>query len=40
MLVIYGPKRYIFGKQFYLKNAEKLRFHLYLYFHARKHILS
>ena len=29
---------YIFGKQFHLKNARKLRFHVFLHFHSRKHI--
>ena len=35
-----GPKHYIFGNQFYSKNAKKLRFHVFLHFHARKHMLS
>ena len=32
-----GPKHYIFGDQFYVKNARKLRFHVLLHFLARKH---
>ena len=35
-----GPqarKHYIFGNQFYLKNVGKLRFHVILNFHAKKH---
>ena len=32
-----GPKQYIFGYHFYSKNARKLRFHVFLYFNARKH---
>ena len=34
------PKHYIFGNQFYSKNARKLRFHVFLYFNARKHMIS
>ena len=34
-----GPKRYIFGDQFCSKNARKLRFHLFLHFNARKHMI-
>ena len=34
------PKQYIFGDQFYLKNAKKLRFHVFLLFHVRKHVTS
>ena len=34
-----GPKHYIFGDHFYLKNARKLRFHVFLLFDARKYIL-
>ena len=33
------PKQYIFGDQFYSKNARKFRFHVLLHFHARKHII-
>ena len=33
-----GPKLYIFGNQFYLKNARKLRFNIFLHFHVRKDI--
>ena len=32
-----GPKHYIFGDQFYLKNARMLRSHEFLHFYARKH---
>ena len=35
-----GPKHYIFGDQFYSKNARKLRFHVFLHFNARKHMIS
>ena len=38
-----GPRRpthYIFGDQFYSKNARKLRFHVFLHFYARKHMIS
>ena len=35
-----GPKHYIFGDHFYLKNARKLRFHVFLLFHSRKHMTS
>ena len=35
-----GPKQYIFGDHFYSKNAKKLRFHVFLLFHARKHMTS
>ena len=33
-----GPKQYIFGNQFYLEKARKLRFYVFLHFHARKHM--
>ena len=32
-----GPKYFIFGDQFYMKNAKNLRFHAFLHFHARKY---
>ena len=35
----HGPKHYIFGEQFYLKNARKLRFHVFYYFYAGKHMI-
>ena len=35
-----GPKHYIFGNQFNSKNARVLRFHVFLHFHATKHIIS
>ena len=35
-----GSKHYIFGDHFYLKNARKLRFYVFLLFHARKHMIS
>ena len=35
-----GPKDYIFGDQLYSKNAKKLRFHVFLHFHARNDMLS
>ena len=31
------PKHSIFSDQFYSKNARELRFHVFLYFNARKH---
>ena len=34
------PKYYIFGNQFYPKNARRLRFHVFLHFNARKHMIS
>ena len=34
-----GPKQYIFGDQFYLKNPRMLRFHQFLHFYARKHMI-
>ena len=34
------PKHYIFGNQFYSKNAKRLRFHVFLHFNARKHLIS
>ena len=34
------PKHYIFGNQFYSKNAKRLRFHVFLQFNARKHMIS
>ena len=36
----WGPKHYIFGDRFYFENARKLRFHVVLLFHARKHVIS
>ena len=33
------PKHYIFGDQFYSKNARMLRFHEFLHFYARKHMI-
>ena len=36
----WGPKHYIFGNQFYLKDTRMLRFHEFLHFHARKHMIS
>ena len=38
-----GPqesKHYIFGDHFYSKNARKLKFHEFLLFYARKHMIS
>ena len=35
-----GAKHYIFGDQFYSENASKLRLHVILHFHARKHMTS
>ena len=38
-----GPKgagQYIFGNQFYSKNAGKYRFHVFLPYHVRKHMKS
>ena len=35
-----GPKQYIFDNHFYSKNAKKLRFHVFLIFHVRKHMTS
>ena len=38
-----GPRRrkhYIFGNQFYSKNARRLRFQVFIHFNARKHMLS
>ena len=34
------PKHYIFGDQFYSKNARILRFHEFLHFYSRKHMIS
>ena len=34
-----GPTLYIFDDQFYWKNARKLRFHVFLHFYARKHMI-
>ena len=36
----HGPKNYIFSNHFYSKNDKKLRFHVFLLFHVRKHIRS
>ena len=35
-----GAKQYIFGDQFYSKNAKKRIFHVFLPFHARKYMTS
>ena len=35
-----GPKHYIFCDHFCLKNARRLKFHVFLLFHARKHVIS
>ena len=35
-----GPKHYIFGVQFYSKNARILRFHEFLHFYAREQMIS
>ena len=35
-----GPRHYIFGDHFYSKKARKLRFHVFLLFHIRKHMTS
>ena len=35
-----GPKQYNFGNCFYSNNARKLRFHVFLLFHVKKHITS
>ena len=35
-----GPKQYIFGNHFYSKNTKKLRFHVFLQFHVKKHMSS
>ena len=35
-----GPKQYIFGDHFYSKNVKKLRLHVFLLFHFRKHMTS
>ena len=34
------PKHHIFDKQFYSKNARRLRFHVFLHFKARKLMIS
>ena len=39
-MVPQGPKYNIFGNHFYSKNARKLKFHVFLYFFARKDIKS
>ena len=36
----HGPKHYIFDDHFYTKNARKLKFHVFLLFYARKHMIS
>ena len=36
----WGAKNYIFGNHFYSKNGRKLRFHVFLHFTARKHMIS
>ena len=38
-MVPQGPKHYIFGHHFCSKNARKLRFHVFLHFNARKHMI-
>ena len=35
----WGPKHYIFGNHFSLKNARKLRFHVFLHFTAKNHMI-
>ena len=40
MLGLQGPKQYIFGYYFYLNNARKFRFYVFLLFHVRKHMIS
>ena len=35
-----GSKHYIFGDQFYLKSARKLKFYIFLLFYARKLMIS
>ena len=35
-----GPKQYIFVDYIFSNNARKLRFHLFLLFHVRKHMAS
>ena len=35
-----GPKHYIFGDYFYSKNSRKLKFHVFLLFYTRKHMIS
>ena len=35
-----GPKHYIFGDQFYSKNAKKIIFHVFLHFNAKKQMIS
>ena len=32
-------KHYVFGNQFYSKNARKLKFNVFLHIHARKHMI-
>ena len=39
-LVPQGPRHYIFGDHFYLKNVRKLKFHVFLLFYVRKHMIS
>ena len=34
------PKQYIFGDHIYSKNAGRLRFHVFFYFHVSKHMTS
>ena len=36
----HGPKQYILGDLFYSKNARRLRFHVFLLFHVKKHMTS
>ena len=33
------PSTHIFGDQFYSKNARKLKFHVFLHFNAREHMI-
>ena len=35
-----GPRGSIFGDQFYPKNVRRLRFHEFLHFYVRKHMIS
>lgn len=35
-----GPKHYVIYEHFYSKNLRRLRFPVFLYFHARKHTAS
>ena len=35
-----GPKLYRFGRHFYSKDTRKIRFHVFLQFHVRKHMIT